>query len=124
MTLEREVLTAHGAPATVGPYSHAVRAGSLLFCSGQIPLDPDTGELVGAAAAEQARRCLENLAVVCDADQVIYAGMDKANGNAITYTSGALENPVMSKFVTDVLEGTRWAFEVRGSKYDISEPTE
>lgn len=60
-----------------------------------------------------------NLAVVCDADQVIHASMDKTNGNAITYVSGSLENPVMSKYVTDVLEGTRWAFNVRGGKYDV-----
>jgi 2-iminobutanoate/2-iminopropanoate deaminase len=46
---------------------HAVRAGSLLFCSGQIPLDPRTGDLVGATAAEQTGRCLENLAAVCQA---------------------------------------------------------
>jgi 2-iminobutanoate/2-iminopropanoate deaminase len=51
----------------VGPYSHAVRAGDLLFCSGQIPLDPATGELVGETPAEQARRCLENLREVCAA---------------------------------------------------------
>jgi predicted ATPase len=62
-----------------------------------------------------------NLAVVCDADQVVYASMDKANGNAITYVSGALENPVMTKHVTDVLEGTRWAFGVRGEKYKVGE---
>jgi 2-iminobutanoate/2-iminopropanoate deaminase len=61
----REVLNASGAPAAIGPYSHAVRAGELLFCSGQIPLDPATGELVGAGAGEQARRCLENLQAVC-----------------------------------------------------------
>jgi 2-iminobutanoate/2-iminopropanoate deaminase len=41
--------------------------GRLLFCSGQIPLDPASGELVGATAAEQARRCLENLQAVCQA---------------------------------------------------------
>jgi 2-iminobutanoate/2-iminopropanoate deaminase len=44
-----------------------VRAGSLLFCSGQIPLDPASGEMVGETAAEQARQCLENLTAVCDA---------------------------------------------------------
>ncbi len=60
-----------------------------------------------------------NLAVVCDADQVVHASMEKDKGNVITYTTGALENPAMSKYVTDVLEGTRWAFDVRGSKYDV-----
>jgi 2-iminobutanoate/2-iminopropanoate deaminase len=72
MASERETVQAAGAPPAIGPYSHAVRvdlasAGSLLFCSGQIPLDPASGELVGATAAEQARRCLENLQAVCDA---------------------------------------------------------
>ncbi len=63
----RESFTASDAPAAVGPYVHAVRSGGLLFCSGQIPLDPRTGDLVGASAAEQAGRCLENLSAVCNA---------------------------------------------------------
>jgi 2-iminobutanoate/2-iminopropanoate deaminase len=63
----REPVTALGAPAAIGPYSHAVRAGGLLFCSGQIPLDPDSGELVGETPGDQAHRCLENLAAVCAA---------------------------------------------------------
>jgi len=67
MPLDRETVTAPAAPAAIGPYSHAVRAGSLLFCSGQIPLDPVTGELVGKTAAEQARQCLANLSAVCEA---------------------------------------------------------
>jgi 2-iminobutanoate/2-iminopropanoate deaminase len=67
MALGRKALSARGAPPAIGPYSHAVRARELLFCSGQIPLDPVTGELVGATAAEQARRCLQNLQAVCEA---------------------------------------------------------
>ena len=67
MSHHRETVTALGAPEAVGPYTHAVRAGGLLFCSGQIPLDPESGELVGDSPAEQARRCLENLSVVAAA---------------------------------------------------------
>ncbi len=67
MPLDRETVDSPGAPVAIGPYSHAVRAGSLLFCSGQIPLDPVTGELVGATPPEQARQCLSNLTSVCDA---------------------------------------------------------
>jgi len=67
MSHHRETVDAAGAPAAVGPYSHAVKAGGLLFCSGQIPLDPESGELVGQTAAEQARQCLENLSVVASA---------------------------------------------------------
>jgi len=61
-----------------------------------------------------------NIAVVCDADQVIHASMDKTNGNTvITYTSGSLESQIISQHVTNVLEGTRMAFDVRGAKYDV-----
>jgi 2-iminobutanoate/2-iminopropanoate deaminase len=67
MAGDRQIVEAAGAPAAIGPYSHAVRAGGLLFCSGQIPLDPASGEIVGTSAAEQARRCLANLDAVCEA---------------------------------------------------------
>src|ERR1700756_5333495 len=63
----KEIITSNGAPKAIGPYSHAVRAGELLFCSGQIPLDPESGEIVGTTAAEKARRCLQNLDAVCEA---------------------------------------------------------
>jgi 2-iminobutanoate/2-iminopropanoate deaminase len=79
MALDRETVTAPAAPAAIGPYSHAVRAGGLLFCSGQIPLDPATGEIVGETAAEQARQCLSNLTAVCDA-----AGASLANALRVT----------------------------------------
>jgi len=66
MSHHRETVTAAGAPDAVGPYSHAVKAGGLLFISGQIPLDPESGELVGDTPPEQARRCLENLAAIAE----------------------------------------------------------
>ena len=67
MSHHRETVTALGAPDAVGPYSHAVKAGGLLFISGQIPLDPESGELVGDSPGDQARRCLENLSVIAAA---------------------------------------------------------
>jgi 2-iminobutanoate/2-iminopropanoate deaminase len=67
MPHHRQPVTAVGAPAAIGPYSHAVSAAGLLFCSGQIPLDADTGELVGETPAQQAVQCLENLKAVCAA---------------------------------------------------------
>ena len=67
MSNDRTTIDAAAAPAAVGPYSHGVQANGLLFCSGQIPLDPATGEIVGDTPAEQARRCLENLQLVCEA---------------------------------------------------------
>ncbi len=67
MPSSREIVDAPGAPAAVGPYSHAVKAGDLLFCSGQVALDPSSGELVGDSPADQARQALQNLSAVCDA---------------------------------------------------------
>jgi|SRR5215211_5837429 len=55
------------APAPIGPYSQAVVAGGVLYCSGQVPLDPASGELVDGGISEQARRCLESLDAVCRA---------------------------------------------------------
>lgn len=67
MPADRQAISAPGAPAAIGPYSHAVRTGDLLFCSGQIPLDPESMELVGDTPAEQAQQCLVNLQTVCEA---------------------------------------------------------
>jgi len=63
----RESVSASDAPAAIGPYVQAIRTDNLLFCSGQIGLDPRTGELAGRSAADQAGRCLENLAAICNA---------------------------------------------------------
>lgn len=67
MTMHRETVNAPGAPAAIGPYCHAVRAGGLLFCSGQVALDPESGELVGDTPAEQTRQCLRNLDAIARA---------------------------------------------------------
>jgi len=67
MSHHRETITAEEAPKAAGPYSHAVVCGGLVFCSGQTPIDPATGELVDGDIGEQAARCLENLSVVATA---------------------------------------------------------
>ena len=61
MSHHRETVTAVGAPEAAGPYSHAVKAGGLIFLSGQTPVDPDTGKLVEGDIGAQTRRCLDNL---------------------------------------------------------------
>jgi 2-iminobutanoate/2-iminopropanoate deaminase len=62
--MTREIIATTEAPEAVGAYSQAATANGLVFCSGQIPLDPATGELVDGSVAEQTRRCLDNLAAV------------------------------------------------------------
>lgn len=64
---ERRVVDASGAPDAVGPYSHATLLGGVLYCSGQVPLDPESGELIEGGPGEQTTRCLRNLEAVCEA---------------------------------------------------------
>ncbi len=65
--MAREVVTTAAAPAAIGPYSQAVRVGNLLFVSGQIPLDPSTGQLVPGDIREQTRQVLRNLSAILGA---------------------------------------------------------
>ena len=58
-----------------------------------------------------------NIAVVCDAEQIIHAFIDREDGNRVVYTMGAIEAPALNRHVINVLEGTRPAFDNRGSKY-------
>ncbi len=64
---DRHKIEAEHAPAAIGPYSQAIRTGDLLFCSGQLPMDPSSGEIIKEDAPGQARQCLENLAAICEA---------------------------------------------------------
>jgi 2-iminobutanoate/2-iminopropanoate deaminase len=72
----RQVVSTPAAPQAVGPYSQAIRAGSLLFVSGQIPIDPATGQVIAGDAAAQTRRVMENIGEILKAagssfDQVV-----------------------------------------------------
>lgn len=60
----RETVHSDAAPAAIGPYSQAIRAGGLVFCSGQIPLDPATGQMIEGDVRAQTRRVMDNLAAV------------------------------------------------------------
>jgi 2-iminobutanoate/2-iminopropanoate deaminase len=65
--MQKEVVSTNKAPAAIGPYSQGIRAGSFIFVSGQIPLDPVTGELVSGHIKEQTRQVLENLRNILEA---------------------------------------------------------
>ena len=78
--MPRQTIHSDSAPKAIGPYSQAVRCGSLLFFSGQTPIDPATGKLVDGDISEQARRVFENLKAVCAAaggtfDHVVRVGI-------------------------------------------------
>ena len=98
--MPRQPIATDSAPAAIGPYSQAVRSGNQVFLSGQIPLDPATGQLVEGDIATQSRRVFDNLAAVCAAaggslDQVVRVGiylMDLADFAAV--------NAVMADYFT------------------------
>jgi len=78
--MSRLAIATEHAPAAIGPYSQAVRSGNTVFLSGQIPLDPATGQLVEGDIAAQSRRVFDNLQAVCQAaggslDQVMRIGI-------------------------------------------------
>jgi reactive intermediate/imine deaminase len=78
--MSRQPISTDRAPAAIGPYSQAVRSGDTVYLSGQIPLDPATGELVQGDIALQTRRVFDNLKAVCEAaggslDQVARVGI-------------------------------------------------
>ena len=82
--MPRQPIHSDHAPAAIGPYSQATSAGNLVFCSGQIPLDPATGELVEGDISIQARRAFDNLRAVCEAaggsfDDVVRVGLYLTN---------------------------------------------
>jgi 2-iminobutanoate/2-iminopropanoate deaminase len=97
----RRVLNAADAPAAIGPYSHGVITGGLLYCSGQTPLDPATGELVGETAGAQARRCLENLEIVCAAAATALEQAVRMTIYMTDLSAFAEVNTVYAEFFTD-----------------------
>jgi 2-iminobutanoate/2-iminopropanoate deaminase len=67
MSHSRETVTANPGPPAAGPYSHAVKSNGHLFISGQVHLNPETGELIDGSPAEKAKRCLDNLTIIAEA---------------------------------------------------------
>ncbi len=74
----KKIISTTDAPAAVGPYSQAVRIGNFVFCSGQIPLDPKTGQIIGGDITNQARRVMENIGAVLRAEGLAFENIVKA----------------------------------------------
>src|SRR6266568_9284429 len=73
----KKIISTSDAPAAIGPYSQAVRSGNLLFCSGQIPLDPKSGQIVTGDIAPQTRRVLDNIAALLKAEALTFDNVVK-----------------------------------------------
>jgi 2-iminobutanoate/2-iminopropanoate deaminase len=95
----REAVTAAGAPAAIGPYSPAIRAGQFLFISGQIPLRPDTGELVSGDIAAQTEQVMRNLASLLQAAGAGFEHVVRTTVYLVDLTEFAAMNDVYARFV-------------------------
>lgn len=90
---------AKGAPA-VGPYNHAVRVGDLLFCAGQIPIDPATGQLVPGDIKDQTCRVLENVKCILDDQGLTFANVVKSTVFLTNLADFAGMNEIYSQYFT------------------------
>ena len=96
--MKLDAITTEEAPAAIGPYSQAVRAGNFLFCSGQIPLDPTTGELVSGDAAAQTEQVMKNIAAVLYAAGYGFEQVIKTTVFLVDMSDFAMMNEVYGRY--------------------------
>jgi len=97
----KKIINTLGAPKAVGPYSQAITAGDLLFCAGQIPLNPETGELVEGDVTIQSERVLENLGAVLRANDMTFANVVKTTVFLTDLADFGKMNEVYARFFTE-----------------------
>jgi len=95
--MNKTIIKPAQAAAPVGPYSHAVRVGDLLFCSGQIPLDPATGSLVAGDIRAQTERVLQNIRVLLEDQHLSFAHVVKSTVFMTSLADFAAMNEVYAK---------------------------
>jgi 2-iminobutanoate/2-iminopropanoate deaminase len=100
MMTDRKIVSSPGAPSAIGPYSQAIVAAGLVHCSGQIGLDPLTGELVAGGVREQAVRAMENLKAVLEAAGSSFERAVKCNVYLTSMADFAAVNEVYGRYVT------------------------
>lgn len=99
MPAKKIIKPARSAPA-VGPYNHAVRVGDLLFCAGQIPIDPATGNLVTGDIKAQAERALENVKAILDDQKLTFSNVVKSTVFLTNLADFAGMNEVYARYFT------------------------
>ncbi len=98
--MKRQVVATDAAPKAVGPYSQAVWAGDLLFCAGQIPLEPATGNMVPGGISEQATRVLENIRGLLQSQGLDFKNVVKSTVFLSDMNNFAAMNEVYARFFT------------------------
>lgn len=95
--MKREIIATDGAPKAIGPYSQGVRAGGLVFFSGQIALDPDTGEMVGDDVSAQTERVMASIAALLDAAGLGFADVVKTTIFLVNLADFATVNEIYGR---------------------------
>jgi len=98
--MKRQAVSTPGAPGAIGPYSQGIASGDLVFCSGQLGLDPETGEMAAGVEA-QAERALRNLAAVLAAAGCSWADVVKTTIYLADITDFAAVNAIYAGFMAD-----------------------
>ena len=99
--MPRTAISTTQAPAAIGPYSQAIRADGYLFCSGQLGLDPATGDFVAGDVGAQAEQALRNLGAVLEAAGLTFGDVVKTTIFLVDMADFAAVNGVYGRFVTD-----------------------
>ena len=99
--MNKEIVSTDNAPGAIGPYSQAIKAGGMVFCSGQIPIDPATGNLVSDVVSEQTEQVLKNLSEVLKAAGTSLDGVVKTTVFLADMNDFAEMNEVYGKFFSD-----------------------
>jgi len=97
----KAIISTTAAPAAIGPYSQAVKVGSTVWLSGQIPMEPETGELIAGDISAQARQTFQNLAAVAEAAGGSLENAVKINISLVDLADFAAVNAVMTEFLQE-----------------------
>ncbi len=97
----KQIIKPAKSPAAVGPYNHAVRIGELLFCAGQIPIEPATGNLITGDIKAQTERVLENVKAILDDQNLTFANVVKSTVFLTNLADFAGMNEVYAKYFTE-----------------------
>jgi 2-iminobutanoate/2-iminopropanoate deaminase len=99
--MEKQIINTSGAPAPIGPYNQAVRVGDFLFVSGQIPIDPATGELVETGIQNETERVMQNLAAILKESGMDFSNVVKSSIFLTDMKQFALVNEVYARYFTE-----------------------
>jgi len=94
----REIVSTDKAPGAIGPYSQAIKTGGMIYCSGQIPIDPVTGEFVSNEISEQTEQVLKNLSAVLEAGGTSLANVVKTTVFLADMSDFAAMNEIYGKY--------------------------